>query len=437
VTAAPNSTAFGAAVTFRDGGSSTIIGGCLSYLSPAHREAHVISARRPWSADRLYFLVPSIDDGYGICRSIVTLANHFAGRHEVEIISLQRRRDRPAFEVDDRVRLIYLDDVRRIGSPGRSRLRAALDGRPSRLVPRGSALDGSALSDLLLRRALRSLPPGILISTDASLHPAVARFAPRHLITIAQEHLSIAGRRATPGLQRIIVASGRSIDGLVTLTMPDRDAYRLALADVGTLVEAIPNAVPWPIERFVTPQAKVVVSAGRLEPVKGFDRLIEAYETVAHANPDWQFDIYGRGTQHNRLERAIAERGLTGRVRLRGYAPRFAEILSSASIFSLASHHEGLPMVLLEAMSKGLPVVTFDNSPGSAALVNDGRNGWLVEDGDVSAFSTGLFELIKDSDLRLRMGAAAHAVARQYEIGAVADRWEAMFARLIERRARH
>lgn len=397
----------------------------------------MISARRPPSADRVYFLVPSIDDGYGICRSVVTLANQLADRHDVEIISLQRRTDRPAFEVDDRVRRVYLDDVRRTGTAGRGRLRMVLDGRPSRLVPRGSALDASALSDLLLRRALRSLRPGILISADASLHPAVARYAPPRLITIAQEHLSVAGRRTTPGLQRIILASGRSIDGLVTQTLPDRDAYRLALADVDTLVEAIPNAVPWPIERFVTPQAKVVVSAGRLEPVKGFDRLIEAYEPVAHANPDWHFHIYGRGSQQDRLERAIAERGLAGRVRLRGYAPRFGEILASASIFALASHHEGLPMVLLEAMSKGLPVVSFDVSPGSAALVSDGRNGWLIEDGDVSAFSTGLFELIKDSDLRLRMGAAAQAVARQYEVGAVTDRWEAMFARLIERRARH
>src|SRR5690606_16480401 len=111
-------------------------------------------------------------------------------------------------------------------------------------------------------------------------------------------------------------------------------------------------------------------------------------------------------------------------------------ILASASIFALASRHEGLPMAVLEAMSKGLPVVSFDVSPGLSLLVNDGRNGWLVEDGDVTGFSDGLFELVKDSDLRLRMGAAAHAVARQYEVAAVADGWEALFARLLEHRRR-
>lgn len=94
-------------------------------------------------------------------------------------------------------------------------------------------------------------------------------------------------------------------------------------------------------------------------------------------------------------------------------------------------------MVLLEAMSKGLPVVSFDMSPGPASLVEDGANGWLIPDGDVSAFGTGLFELIKDSDLRLRMGAASQAIARWYEVGPVVDRWEALFSRLAERRSRH
>lgn len=398
----------------------------------------MISARRYPSADRVYFLVSSIDDGYGICRSVVTVANRLAQRHRVEIVSLQRRADRPVFRVDERVTLTYLDDAR----PGpqapqrRGRLRAVLEGRPSRLAPRGAASDTSALSDLLLRRALRTLRPGILVSTDATLHAAAARYAPRHLITVAQEHHSVAGRPSTPGLQRIIVTSGRTLDGLVAPTPADRDAYRLALADVGTLVESIPNPVPWPIERFVTPQAKLVVAAGRLEPVKGFARLIEAYEPVAHANPDWQFHIYGEGSQRGRLEREIAERSLEGRVRLRGYAARFDEILASASIAALASHHEGHPTVLLEAMSKGLPVVSFDMSPGPATLVDDGANGWLVPDGDVSAFSTALFELIKDSDLRLRMGAASQAAARWYEADPVVDRWEALFARLIERRLR-
>jgi glycosyltransferase involved in cell wall biosynthesis len=372
----------------------------------------VISARRFVAADRAYFLVSDIGDGYGTCRSVVTLANRLAESRRVEIISLRRTR-RPGFRLDDRVVVTYLDG-----------------GRPS-----GPDDEIRGWRRYLLRRALRSRPPGVLISTEPRLHAAASRHAPRHLITIAHDHHSLAARRSSPDLRRLTATSGRPPDALVALTEPDRDAYRMALADARTLVEAIPNAVPWTVDRFVTPQAKVVVSAGRLEPVRGFDRLIEAYDLVAHANPDWQFHIYGEGSDRTRLERMIADRRLEDRVRLRGYAPRFEEILASSSVFALASRHEGLPLVLVEAMSKGLPLVCFDVSPGPAQLVEDGVNGWLVEDGDVSGFSTALFELVKDSDLRLRMGAASQARAHQYDIGQIAAKWEELFARLSRRRA--
>jgi glycosyltransferase involved in cell wall biosynthesis len=275
----------------------------------------VISARRFVAADRVYFLVSDIGDGYGISRSVVTLANRLAESRRVEIVSLRRTR-RPVFRLDDRVALTYLDR-----------------GRPS-----GPDDEIRGWRRYLLRRTLGSRPPGVLISTEPRLHAVASRDAPRHLITIAYDHRSVLARRPTDRL-RLAVTSGRTPDALVALTEPDGDAYRRAL-------------------------------------------------------------------------------------------------LATASVFALASRHDGLPMVFLEAMSKGLPLVSFDVSSGSAQLVEDGVNGWLVDDGDVSGFSTALFELIKDGDLRLRMGAASQAKAHQYDIGRIAAQWEELFARLSHCAAR-
>jgi glycosyltransferase involved in cell wall biosynthesis len=403
---------------------------------------------RSASSERLYFLVFSIDGGDGICRAVVSLANQLVASHEVEIISFRRRRHRPVFTIDERITVSYLEDARPIGPDGqpvdgrvrarddprhRGRLRAFLDGRPSRLAPPEAAPDISLLSDLRLRRKLRRLAPGVLVTTRPSFHAAAARYAPPYLITIGQEHMSLASREAAPAVLSVIRDSARRLDALVALTSGDRDDYAQVFG-TDTVVDAIPNAVPWPIGAPSASTAKVVVSAGRFEKVKGFPRLIRAYEPIARKHPDWQLRLYGRGRQSDELERLVADRDLGGQVRLMGHTDRFDEVLDDAAICACASHHEGFGMVLLEAMSKGVPVVSFDVPRGPANLVTDGIDGRLVPNGDLAAYTAALLELIEDPDMRVRLGAAAVDAARRYEIGAVAERWEALFDRLLARR---
>jgi glycosyltransferase involved in cell wall biosynthesis len=100
------------------------------------------------------------------------------------------------------------------------------------------------------------------------------------------------------------------------------------------------------------------------------------------------------------------------------------------------SHAEGFPMVLVEAMSFGLPVVSFDIPRGPADIIVDGENGRLIPDQDMDGFTAALRQLIEDDDLRFRLGAGAHATAREYEIDAIAGRWEALFTQLRAGRQR-
>jgi glycosyltransferase involved in cell wall biosynthesis len=110
--------------------------------------------------------------------------------------------------------------------------------------------------------------------------------------------------------------------------------------------------------------------------------------------------------------------------------------MANASMFVLSSRFEGLPMVLLEAMRAGLPVVAFDCPTGPREVVADGETGLLIEDGDEAALGAAMLRLIDDEALRRRFGAAGRRrVESEYTMDAVGSRWEALIADAAGRHA--
>jgi glycosyltransferase involved in cell wall biosynthesis len=172
------------------------------------------------------------------------------------------------------------------------------------------------------------------------------------------------------------------------------------------------------------PAAQVVVAAGRLSTQKGFDLLLAAWEPVAAARPGWQLRIYGRGHLRDSLEATIAARGPGAAVSLMGVTHDIGSALAGGSVFVLSSRHEGFGMVLIEAMSKGLAVVSFDCPHGPADIIDDGRDGLLVPAGDVEALSAALLRVIDDEALRRRLGAAGVESAQRYDRTEITARWE-------------
>jgi glycosyltransferase involved in cell wall biosynthesis len=117
-------------------------------------------------------------------------------------------------------------------------------------------------------------------------------------------------------------------------------------------------------------------------------------------------------------------------VRLPGHAEDLRAVLAGAAAYALTSHAEGFPMVLLEAMSAGVPLVAMDCPRGPGEIVADGTNGFLVDDGDVAGFGTALRRLVEDDELRRRCGRQAHQDSRVYAADVVVAQWLDLFERL-------
>jgi glycosyltransferase involved in cell wall biosynthesis len=374
----------------------------------------------------------------GTTRSVINQANALCADHDVEIASMYRPRRTPRLAIDARVRLVPLTAGGEPRTPPSrlSRLANQALRFPNPLPHRHDPpfRRWRPAAEFRLMRYFWAADDGILVTTRPGLNLLAARTAPRRLIRVAQDHMNLASYR--PALRHAIVQAYRRLDALVVLTEQDLAAYQRALEGAATRVECIPNGVPAPRLAPSALNAKVLIAAGRLEPQKGFDLLLDAFHTVAAKHPDWQLWIFGAGTQRDQLATQIEDLHLIGRAHLKGLVDRFDEQLAAASMFVLSSRFEGLPMVILEAITAGLPVVAFDCPTGPAEVITHGQSGLLVPAQDVPGLAAAICQLIEDPTKRHAMGATALEESKRFSSGAVAQRWETLFSTLIAARSR-
>ncbi len=386
-----------------------------------------MAAARP----HVRFLLGTADGANGVARSVFNTARFLAADYDVEVIGLFQRRTTPVYEVPAGVRLWFLEDLRDDGAP-RGRLSRRLAAMRSRLIERPGPRQYpgcSLLTDLLLLKALASMRSGVLVTTRPELHLVAARFAPRRLVVVAQEHMNYLQRPAD--LREAVAKRAGRTDAMVVLTERDRQDYVSEAEWPASKVHCIPNSMPWPLATSGPSGNQVVIAAGRLNRQKGFDRLIEAFAPVARAHPGWELRIYGQGKERAALQAMIDELQIGSQTRLMGWTDSLGDAMSEASVFAMTSRFEGLPLVGIEAMSRGLPMVSFDCPRGPRELVKDGTNGFLVPNGDIPAFTAALSQVIDDDELRASMSKAALRDAEVYEISSVGRRWKELIEGLL------
>lgn len=216
----------------------------------------------------------------------------------------------------------------------------------------------------------------------------------------------------------------RRFDKFVVLTNEDRGYW----GDLPN-IEVIPNAAMFVADRYSDVSTKRVIAVGRLDYQKGFDRLIQAWEIVYKSGKynDWRLDIFGQGEWKDMLQRMIDEKGLNGSAFINRPTKNIGREYADSAMLVMSSNYEGFGMVLVEAMSCGLPVVSFDCKCGPKDIIRDGENGLIIPNGDIKALAEGMMRLMENNDIRKSMSLNARKIVDTYSEKTVMDKWIALF----------
>ncbi len=365
---------------------------------------------------KLLLFIHSLSSG-GAERVTVNLANYWAGKGwNITIVTISGR-DLDFYEIHPNIHRIALCLAR-----DSTNLRTALKYNYRRIKA--------------LRHTLKQQRPDVALAvmTTANI-----------LLALAARGLNIpvlGSERIHPPMMHLGTVwewlrrrSYRHLDAVTALT--EETAAWLKEQTNAQYVPIIPNAVSYPIASHaprISPGMSSdtsfnLLAVGRLEPQKGFDRLLLSFAALATRFPDWHLTILGEGSCRDALERMRADLGLEQRISLPGTAGNLDEWYEAANLYVMSSLYEGFPNSLGEAMAYGLPAVSVDCDTGPRDIIRHQVDGLLVPQNNHEALVEALATLMSDKALRRQYATRAVEIRERLSIETIMSMWEAVFTK--------
>lgn len=378
---------------------------------------------------RVYITALHMQHG-GIEMAISLLSNALAKRGYIVTILSVYNLGEVAYRLEPNVEVQYLTKV----APNRTEfLQAKREHNVYKLFKEGLySLKVLYLKNKNMRQAISSIEDGIIISTRNEHSVLLSKYGKKGVCKIAQLHHDHEFKRV---YVRDFQKNYKHIDRFVLLTQGLKDEVEEMMRRHNTQTKCvvIPNFLEEVISDVeIDRKEKTVLFVGRLHPVKGLERLLDIWKIISGKYPDWKLKIIGGGELDKALKFKVKQLGLSRSVDITG-AMEHDKVLSEmkkASIYAMTSYSEAFPFVLIEAMSKGLPVVAFDVRVGPRAIIEHNIDGFLVKDGDVSQFAEYINTLIDNHDLRIDMCKRALDKAQIFSEDNVMKIWESMLEEL-------
>lgn len=358
--------------------------------------------------------------GYGGAeKAIISEANILADKYEVEIACTYKLYDKPAFPLDERVKVTYLSETLK---PNKEELRKAIQDKAilSILKEAWKSIKVLHYRTASIKKAVKQSDADIIVSTRYLYHKILSKNKKPGVITIAQEH------NHHNNDEKYIKQMIQSIEGIDYFMPVSQELTDFYSDKVGaTVCKYIPHALDYVPVLVSKLTEKNIISVGRLSKEKGYQDLIEVFALMAKEHPDWTLHIVGDGDERSSIEARIVEKNLQERVVLHGYQSKnyINNLLAKSSIYAMASYTESFGIVLIEAQSFGIPCVAFDSARGALEIIEDSKNGYLIPNRDFEKMSEKLNLLIEDVDLRERLGKEARKNSLQYSEEVIQKLW--------------
>lgn len=365
---------------------------------------------------RLLIYIHSLENG-GAERVVANLANHWAGiGWEVTVVTVAPQ----------------ASDFYRVG-PGVRRVALNLTGNSANLL---AGFWRTARRVQALRRVLRRLRPDVALSAmhTANVVLSMAARGVPGLLAVGSEH------NFPPKAPMGIVwetlrrhAYGR-LAAVVALT--SECAAWLGAHSHARRVPVIPNPVCWPLADqepvgdpalVCRPGRRILLAVGRFSEEKNFTTLVALFARLAPRHPEWDLVILGDGPLRAAVCAQAEQGGLTERIFFPGRVGNVGDWYARASLYAMSSHFEGFPNTLVEAMTYGLPAVSFDCDTGPRDIIRHGVDGFLVPPGDAAAMEAALDSLMRDAALRAQFAVRATEARERFSMDKISRMWEALF----------
>jgi glycosyltransferase involved in cell wall biosynthesis len=222
-------------------------------------------------------------------------------------------------------------------------------------------------------------------------------------------------------------------DAFVCLTHEDAQIWKRKINKTNIFV--IPNMLSFESGNVdFSQKKKIVIAVGRLDAQKGFDRLIEIWCKIVPSFPDWTLYIYGDGRDKELLKKMINDKGISESAHIYPAIKDINGKYKEATIQTFTSRYEGFGLVILEANSCGVPTVSYTCKCGPKDIIKDGKNGFLVEEGDQNTFAKKLTELMSSPTLTRQMGQRAMDMSKEYSLEKIMNKWKTLFGQLLDRK---
>lgn len=349
---------------------------------------------------KIAFVVEKISNRAGIERAVINSVNGLikTGKYDISIISIfTDNSDYPAYLLDKNVKLIHLR------------------------INKGSKYAWYIKFVKAIRKVIKNESIRYVIGTTHGINSCLGSVRKNSKV-IGCEHFNYDSCSKIMRFSKYITYP--KLDALVLLTIPDSKRYFY----VGeNKLYVIPNIVSFQTEDNAKFDAKRIIAVGRLSRQKGFDYLIQVAKKLKNEIPEWQIDILGDGDQREYLLNEIQKNNLNNFVNIKPATNNIMEELLKSSIYVMTSRFEGLPMVLIEAQECGLPIVSFDCKEGPNQIVQDNKNGYLVEVGDSNTFADKVISITKNEEMWNIFSENAKENANNYSEGRIIKLWLELF----------